>query len=44
MFHVPPGMIEQQLVLVLDVCKTLRAHVKIRKKPAIQILSICAQF
>ena len=31
MFHVPPGMIEQQLVLVLDVCKTLRAHIKIRK-------------
>ena len=32
MFHVPPGMTEHQLVLVLDVCKTMRAHIKIRKK------------
>ena len=31
MFHVPPDTVEQQLELVLNVCKTVRAHIKIRK-------------
>ena len=31
MSHVPPGMIEQQLMLVFDVCKTMHGLIKTRK-------------
>ena len=31
MFNVPPGMVDQQLVLVLNVCKVAPANIKIRK-------------
>ena len=31
MFHIPPGIIEQQLVPVLNLCKMLHPHTKIRK-------------
>ena len=30
-FHFQPGMMEHQIMLVLNVCKTVRAHMRINK-------------
>ena len=41
MFHVSPGMIEQQLALVLDTFKTVSVDIKIRKACHSNTLHLC---